>query len=533
MKKVSGYCYDIESNGFYFQADKIWVIWLKDLNDPKKKLELRPFQDENARQKFIEWHNQYDNPAVVAHFGLGFDQFMIMRYLGIDFQVGPDKCLGKPCRFIDTVYLSQCLEPDLNGHSLEAWGKRLGFEKTDYHSVAKELGIIPKDAKKGDEFMIWHPKMGEYCERDVDVNIKTFWNLWQKFNSRYDFGETLPSHYRMGQKQWYLMTCQELTGFKFDKEKAIELKKYIEEEMEKIRVEVEPKLPERGMKKGEQKEYTMPAKPYKKDGSFSATMLKFIDKHNAEVVDQNHIKVFGKVEEIQSKKILDLKVPMTIGNQDDMKKWFMDIGWEPTLWNYQKDSNGKVIRDDKGELIPTSPKMQETGKLCPNLENMQGEIVEKVVKWLSMRNRLSVVSTWLENPRLDMDGRLSARRTAITPTHRQKHSEIVNLPKASDKVLLGKEIRSLFIAEEGFKIAAGDASQLEGRSDAHYTYDYDKGERAKELLDGDEHSKNAKLFFPEETKGIDINSEDFNKDSPEFKPYRDKSKNGRYALLVS
>lgn len=528
--KVDGYCYDIESNGFYFQADKIWVIWLKDLNDPKKKLEIRPFEDEKAREKFVEWHTQYDNPIVVAHYGLGFDQFMIMRHLGINFTVGPDTCLGLPCRFVDTLYLSQCLNPDLNGHGMEAYGKRFGFEKIDYHAVAKELGIIPKDAKKGDEFMVWHPKMSEYCERDVDVNIKTFWYLWPTFTRRYDFDTQLPDHYRMGQKQWYLMTCQEMTGFKFDKEAAIKLKKRIEEMMEEIRLEVEPQLPERGMNKGEQKQYTMPAKPFKKDGSLSAHMENFIAKHDAEYLGDGVIQIYGKKVAIESGKIVDIKVPMSIGNQNDMKDWFMDCGWKPTLWNFQKDQKGKPIRNDKGELTPTSPKMQENGKLCPNLENMQGEMVQQVVKWLSMRNRLSVVTTWLENPRLEMDGRLSARRTGITPTHRQKHAEIVNLPKASEKVLLGKEMRSLFICEPGFKIAAGDASQLEGRADAHYTYDYDVGERARMLLEGDEHSRNAKIFFPEQTKDFDLDSEDFNKDDPGFKPYRDTSKNGRYAL---
>lgn len=50
------------------------------------------------------------------------------------------------------------------------------------------------------------------------------------------------------------------------------------------------------------------------------------------------------------------------------------------------------------------------------------------------------------------------------------------------------------------------------------------------ILDGDIHSRNAKLFFPKETEGFDPDSDDFDKDAPGFKPYRDKSKNGGYAL---
>lgn len=80
-------------------------------------------------------------------------------------------------------------------------------------------------------------------------------------------------------------------------------------------------------------------------------------------------------------------------------------------------------------------------------------------------------------------------------------------------------------------VAAGDAAALEGRVMGHYTYKYDNGETANELLNGDPHSKNAKAFFEEETKQFDIKSPDFNKDDNVFKPYRDRSKNGFYALL--
>lgn len=143
--------------------------------------------------------------------------------------------------------------------------------------------------------------------------------------------------------------------------------------------------------------------------------------------------------------------------------------WQPSLWNYKRGPDGKPIRDPKTrDLIKTTPKIQEAGKICPNLMEMEGDLVKLVVKWLSLRNRQSVLQGWLSNPRLQMDGRIGAGRTGIAATHRQKHKVIVNVPKASEKVLLGKEFRSLFICEEGTKIAAGDAAALEGRVQGHY-----------------------------------------------------------------
>lgn len=527
---VSGYAYDIEADNFYLDATKIWVVHLKDLNDPSKHLEIRPFQDPDAKEKLLKWHKQYDCPFVVGHFILGYDQFMLLRHLGINFTVGPDSLDGEPCVFIDTLALSYYVEPDLQGHSIEAYGERFGLPKIDYHSRAKEIGAIPPDAKKGDEFRVWHTEMSVYCSRDVDVNLKVFWYLWNKFNTFYKVGSSLPQHFKCFQKQWFLMSCQSFTGWKFDRELGKQLSFQIKGMMEEIEQDVEPQLPPRKLKKAEEKEYTFPAKPFKQNGEYSSHMLKFAEKHNGILLGQKMV-AYGNEYEIIGGTMMPFKVPMTMGNQDDMKDWFLSQGWKPVFWNYKRGPDGKPERDPvTRELTPTTPKIQEAGKICPNLEQMDGDLIKKVVKWLSLRNRLAVLTSWLENERLDKDGRLSPSRTGVTPTHRQKHSEIVNVPKASEKVLLGKEFRSLFTSEDGMTIAAGDASALEGRVEGHFTFPYDNGERARIILDGDIHSRNAKLFYPEETAGFDPDAPDFNKDDPKFKPYRDRSKNGGYAL---
>lgn len=42
-----------------------------------------------------------DNPTIISN-GLGFDIFVIMNILGIEFSVGKDSWDGKPCQWIDT-----------------------------------------------------------------------------------------------------------------------------------------------------------------------------------------------------------------------------------------------------------------------------------------------------------------------------------------------------------------------------------------------------------------------------------------------
>ena len=49
--------------------------------------------------------------------------------------------------------------------------------------------------------------------------------------------------------------------------------------------------------------------------------------------------------------------------------------WQPSLWNYQRGPDGKPMRDPKTrKLIPTSPKIQEAGKICPNLMKLEGDL---------------------------------------------------------------------------------------------------------------------------------------------------------------
>lgn len=525
---------DIEADGFIFESTKIWTVCATNIQSGEK-IKVNPFKDESAKSQLISFIFKKPNPTIGFHFGLGYDMFVLQNLLDIKFTVGKDTIEGQPVQFVDTLYLSMFLNPDRVGHSVEAFGEMLGLPKIDWREKAIELGLIEHNAPKGAEFMQWHPEMDVYCDRDVDVNVMLYQYLQKEWQEVYGKPFSITDAYRCGQKSFYLMSCQELTGFKFDIEGGKKLAIRIQEMMEEIRAEVEPQLPPRALKKSEEKYYTMPAKPWKKSGEYSSAWDKFVEKHNG-VLDENTglWEFYGEKYPVVAGSMLNIKLPMEMANQDQMKDWFLEQGWSPTLWNYQRGSDGKPMRDPKTrQLIQTSPKIQEAGKICPNLMKLEGEIVKLVVKWLSLRNRQSVLEGWLTNERLQMDGRIGAGRSGIAATHRQKHKTVTNVPKASEKVLLGKEFRSLWIADEGMLIAAGDAAAIEGRVQGHYCFKYDNGATAEELLKGDVHSKNAFAFFGHmsELKQFDLHSPDFDKEHPKFKPFRDKSKNGYYACM--
>jgi len=334
---------------------------------------------------------------------------------------------------------------------------------------------------------------------------------------------------------YHRMQMQAVTGIGFDKGQAVGLAERIEGMMKEIEAEIEPKLPERPLNKGETDYWRIPAKPFNKDGTLSATMQRWMDSRQAKLTTQRDIILEdGQVFPIIGGSETKTKGKMTLANQDDLKDWLIrDCGWKPTLWNVKKDARGKPVRGDDGKVIQTSPKMQENGKLCPNLEELQGDLVKPVVKWLSLRNRKSVIEGWLGQPRLAFDGRQSASATGFTNTFRYKHSNVVNCPKADPKVLLGKEMRGLFIAQRpGYKFVGYDATALEARVEAHYCLQYEGGaEHAEKILKGDVHSYNAFLFYEDELLGLGFTyAYDGIKEDERFKPFRNRAKNGAYAL---
>lgn len=533
MKAPIGFVFDIEADDLYPAVSKVWYINLTDLQDDSKSLSVKPFEDSEAIAKIQGFVDTYpDGCFVVGHNILQYDLWAMWKILGVKpvvYKQGKDFWFGKEVIFIDSRYMSMFLNPDRPGHSLEDLGLEVNEPKMDYRQKLIDLGDLSPDAPEGAEFKFWHFQMQVYCNQDVKTNKKVFLKLlWKPFSELYQ--ESIPESYRVSQKGFFLMAAQEFTGYRFDIEFAKETEQRIQGMIEEIASEIEPQLPKRPLKKGEMPFYTMPKNPYKKDGSFSHHMLKFIESHNAEVIDNFTLKVYDQVVKIESNKLLDMQLPMQLKDQDELKDFFLSLGWEPVFYNYQKGPDNKFLRDDRGQLIPTSPKLQEQGKIDPGLEELTGDLPKRVVRYLSLRNRLGVLQGWLNNPRLQIDARLPARSSKITNTHRQAHSIVCNVPKAEDGVLLGKEFRSLFMAEEGFLIAAADAVAGENFTEAHYTKKYPGGEEyVAELLSGDPHLRNATIFYPEKMKGVDISLPGV-KDLPAVKPLRSKSKSGKYAL---
>lgn len=534
--KLEGFGFDIEADGLYLQAKKIWYISFKSL-DSSRSLQVFPFREnkEVVKQKILDWLDSFpDGCHVLGWNELGYDVWALWKMLDIKPVVGKggkDYLGGKEVSFVDGYVLSMYLNPNSPKHSLEyvSGGEENADGKIDYRKSLIEIGAMKASDPKGHEFSFFHELMIPYCDRDVESAIRETKKLWSQAIALYGDAWLHPS-FRQIQKDYFLYSAQAYTGVKFHKERALELVGVVEKEMERIKSEVDPKLPSRALKNAEQAFYKQPSKPFTKSGDMSANFVKWLEKHNAKF-EEGYIHAYGLKVKLEANVILPVKLPMEIDDNAELKQYFLDSGWKPSEdhWNHKKGPDGKPERDLHGKFIRTTPKINHSGQLCPNLQKLDGEIPSKVVKYLSYRNRLGVVKGWLDNWRLEFDGRLSAEISGYAPTSRVKHRLITNVPKADPKVLLGSEMRDLFTVEKGNWYCGTDASALENRTLASYTYKYDDGDFARRQIEGDPHSFNAFSFFPYLHKSFDITDEE-NKENPAFKSYRNKAKTGAYLL---
>lgn len=144
---------DIETNS---ERSHIWMVCTKNIDTGES------FCHSTAQTLSIQIEQA---ERVIGHNLVGFDHFLLQKLWKIPNFLG--KCW-------DTLIVSRLLKPDIaDGHSLEAWGRRLGNKKIDYQSryIEERLKEEPhyhySDNDEWDFPIDW--LMFDYCTQDVDL----------------------------------------------------------------------------------------------------------------------------------------------------------------------------------------------------------------------------------------------------------------------------------------------------------------------------------------------------------------------------
>jgi len=196
---------DIETN---LAHDKIWCVVTRDIDDGI----VRHWENTDAElQRYLSVADE-----IIMHNGIFFDAPFLKKVWGITV---------KKSQVVDTLVLSRLYNPSLeDGHSLAAWGQRLGFAKGDF-----------KDFDNGltDEML-------EYCIQDTLVTQKLYEHLTQEMQNDYS-KESIKLEHEVA----IIIAEQERNGFKLNEAAALQLLSVLKTKLDTIQVEMATIFPDK------------------------------------------------------------------------------------------------------------------------------------------------------------------------------------------------------------------------------------------------------------------------------------------------
>ena len=196
---------DIETNS---KHDKIWMCVTRNIETD----EVQVWKQVSGLQKYLE-----DCDLIIMHNGINFDAPVLRKNWNVTMKLS---------QVYDTLVASRLLNPSLeDGHSLEAWGNRLGFPKGDFSDW--DGGATPE--------------METYCIQDTLVTAKLYNHLVTTLQSEnFSQGSIYLEHNVQA-----IITKQEENGFKLNEAKSLQLLSILKTKLDIIQSEMQSIFPPR------------------------------------------------------------------------------------------------------------------------------------------------------------------------------------------------------------------------------------------------------------------------------------------------
>lgn len=423
------YAIDIEADSL--TPTIIWCMCWQNLKTGEKGECL-------SYSEIVSFFDRTRGSTYIGHNILKYDAPVLARLAGAPLGVG---CI------IDTLVLSTLYSPSIaGGHSLAAWGERLGKPKGDFTDFSHRT-----------------PEMVVYCHQDVSITAELFLRLIKTL-TRIGFSErSIAIQHRFT----VIIDRQHRNGFYFDGRRAIELFQNLRSIQEELEDQIRVAFPSKRVLVRDGQLFT-------KSGRNTSIYLRDCERFHIEYRDAESYQAYEDV-------------PFNIGSPQQRVEQLTGLGWQPREFT----PGGGAKPFDKGQLTPS---------LLEFLEDKNVPEVNLIARWMSVNGRANMVNTWLDA--WNEDTNCIHGSLFVADTLRLKHSKpnTANIPGVrSDKsgnVLYGDggywtyEARDLWCARPKRVLVGTDAAGLELRMLAHYL---NRADFTKQVVEGDPHQYNADM----------------------------------------
>jgi len=421
--------YDIETDGLIDTVSNIWIAVTKNIETN----EIVTFSDYDPDSKPLNELILYLNKAkvIIGHNIIAYDNVVLNKILNWK---------PKNIKFIDTMLLSQLNNFRREGkHSLGNFGKIIGDQKGDSPDFTK----YSKDMKT-------------YAIQDVNLNHKVYNYVVKEANElvtkRPNYKKALQTEHSIAE----ICANQVMNKWKFNTPLAKKHYEYLTNEMKIIEDEINPTLKPRKVMIDKDPKMAR----YLQNGNFSIVTCKMLSKYLGKEIKPTDTHLWEPNKTFQRYEMIEAD----LGNMEQVRAMLLENGWKPSQFT------------PKGE-----PKITED-----TLHTIEGDIGQKVLKYYQLRSRHSVLKGWIELAELNNDRVYVEAFNIGTPTFRQRHSKIVNVPSVN--AFFGKEMRELFMADDDKVMVGCDSSGNQIRALCHYLNNKDVNNH---VLNGDIHQHNA------------------------------------------
>lgn len=416
------YTIDIETDGL--EPTIIWCMGWQNIKTQEKGVytnyaEIREFLSR-------------PNSVYVGHNIVKYDAPALNLLAGSNLRIG---------QLVDTYILTTLYSPNLRGgHSLEAWGNRIGIAKTDFNDWSR-----------------LSPEMIGYCQQDIEVTTQLYKKIVQVLN-KIKFSEKscwIQHHITK------IIEQQRKTGFKFDAPRAMALYQDLRQQEEELQTAIRAVFPAERRLVRERNVLT-------KSGAETALYAKDCIRYDVERQGDTY-KAYEDVH-------------FNIGSPDQRVAKLEALGWTTT------------------EKTPTGKPKPTEESLVSFAEESGIKEVALITEWMVINGRANMINTWLNN--WDEKDECIHGKLSVADTLRFRHQapNTANIPAVrvskEGEVLRDRlgyytyEARDLWTCRKGRVLVGTDAAGLELRMLAHFI---NRPEFTEQVLNGDPHQYNADL----------------------------------------